>query len=204
MNTFRHLFALAFLASALFIKVAVAADGLTNLKVPLLSPAFSPAITEYEVPATSVRLGVSIPVTATLSNPTDLLYINNTPIASGKTFNTWVGNGSASVVVYRNWVQVGRYTIKIDGGLTSLDIPQMSPAFSPVISSYTITASSIQLGQVTAVTAVLGKAGDLLYINNTPIVSGQTFNAWTGNGSISVVVYRNWKEVGHYTITVKP
>jgi hypothetical protein len=49
-------------------------------------------------------------------------------------------------------------------------------------------------------TAVLAVSTDLLYIANNPAKSGVESQMWMGSGSNSIIVYRNWKEVAHYTI----
>lgn len=42
-----------------------------------------------------------------------------------------------------------------------------------------------------------------MYVANNPTASGNTVNAWLCDGStkVDVVIYDNWTEVGHYTIT---
>ncbi|MDX9766882.1 MAG: cadherin-like beta sandwich domain-containing protein, partial [Ectothiorhodospiraceae bacterium] len=86
-----------------------AAGALSDLVVPRLSPAFDPAVKHYSVPMPSSG---SVPVTATLADPTLKLYIQSAPIASGATWNAWVGDGRAiDIVIYREWTEVDRYTV---------------------------------------------------------------------------------------------
>ena len=82
---------------------------LANLVAPGLSPAFSPGVTQYTFPKPA---GGSVPVTATLADPTLKLYVASTPVASGQTWNAWIGSGgTVSVVLYQGWTEVGRYTL---------------------------------------------------------------------------------------------
>ena len=70
---------------------------------------FNPAQTTYTVPLNGKT---SIPVTVTLANTTDLLYIAGNPAKSGKEVNVWMGRGSASIVVYdKRWRELARYTL---------------------------------------------------------------------------------------------
>ena len=82
---------------------------LASLVVPGLSPAFSGAVTSYTVPKPSSG---TVSVTATLGDPTLSLYVQSNPTTSGKTSSVWVGSsGKVSVVVYKNWTEVARYTV---------------------------------------------------------------------------------------------
>lgn len=89
-----------------------AAPALSGLTVPGLSPAFASDRYEYVIQRTEACL---VPVTATLLEPADTLYVANNPTASGATRNAWVCSGQTSipVVVYRNWKEVGRYTLSL-------------------------------------------------------------------------------------------
>ncbi|MDP0881001.1 hypothetical protein, partial [Klebsiella variicola] len=77
----------------------------------------------------------------------------------------------------------------------------MTPAFAPDVYQYSIPrteACSIP------VVATLIDPAHMLYVASTPTASGSTRNAWVCNGktSIEIIVYENWKEVGHYTVNV--
>ena len=81
---------------------------LNNLVIPGLSPAFSPAVHQYTIPASSG----SVPVTATLADPSQKLYIQSSETPSGQTRNAWIGGDNAiDIVIYQNWNEVGRYTV---------------------------------------------------------------------------------------------
>lgn len=64
-----------------------------------LSPAFSPAVTQYTIPRTS---NCAVPVTATLANPVHKLYISSGETPSGVTRSAWVCDGKTKidVVIY--------------------------------------------------------------------------------------------------------
>ncbi|MCB1866449.1 MAG: DUF1800 domain-containing protein [Chromatiales bacterium] len=86
------------------------------------------------------------------------------------------------------------------GGLLSLQIPGMVPAYAPGVTSYTIPddgTCSIP------VTATLNDLSLSLYVQSNPTVSGATANAWVcgSHSTLSVVVYRNWSEVERLSIT---
>ncbi|MCX7098069.1 MAG: cadherin-like beta sandwich domain-containing protein [Methylococcales bacterium] len=188
---------------------------LSNLVINGLSPAFSPTVTNYTIPAPASGLQSSIPVTASLADASLKLHIQSSETASGQTYNAWLGNGKIDLVIYQGWTEVGRYTVTVNqnavtpppasenvsGTLNNLVIPGLSPAFSPSVKSYTVSAAG---ASSLPVTATLGNAGDQLYVNSSPTSSGQTTSVWLGNGKISLVLYKNWSEVGRYTITVTP
>lgn len=82
---------------------------LASLVIPGLSPAFSPAVASYTVPKPASG---SVSVTATLGDPTLMLHIQSNPATSGQPVNAWVGSGGKiSVVIYKSWTEVGRYTV---------------------------------------------------------------------------------------------
>lgn len=131
---FKHAFALQAtlrpLGLACFLVLVVpaqAAPALSGLAVAGLSPTFDPAVYAYAIPRTEA---CSIPVTATLLDPAHMLYVANTPTASGATRNAWVcsGQNAIAVVVYQNWQEVGRYTVNL---VENLPVPEPEPDPSP-------------------------------------------------------------------------
>ncbi len=89
-----------------------------------LSPIFSPMTTEYMIPRTSA---CSVPVSATLTDPTLKLFVGGSQVSSGATTNAWVCNGRTKidVVVYQVWTEKARYTI------TLVDAPMPTPTPTP-------------------------------------------------------------------------
>jgi hypothetical protein len=71
-----------------------------------------------------------------------------------------------------------------------------------VVLDPTKTTFSIPLRGRTSlgVTAVLAVSTDLLYVGNNPAKSGVESAMYMGGGPNSIIVYRNWKEVAHYTV----
>ena len=100
---------IAFLVMMLTANAASAANALTSLVITGMSPAFDPTVTQYTVP---LPANCSVAVAATLGTPTDLLYIQSSPTASGAVRNAYVcGGKKIDIIVYRNWKEVGRYTV---------------------------------------------------------------------------------------------
>lgn len=87
---------------------------LSGLTIAGLMPAFSPAVTQYTLQRTA---SCSVPVTATLADPTNNLYISNTAAPSGVTKQAWVCDGQTKIdiVIYKVWTEVGRYTVTMTG-----------------------------------------------------------------------------------------
>jgi uncharacterized protein (DUF1800 family) len=195
---------------------AFAADGkLAGLAVANLSPAFDPDITQYTIPKTA---SCSVPVTATLADPSLKLYVSNAQTASGATRNAWVCDGQTKIdiVIYQNWTEVGRYTVTpveqappppppppVSGKLSGLAIANLSPAFDPNVTQYTVPQPANCSVPVTATVADPNNPNLKLYVANNPTASGTTVNAWVCDGQtqIDIVVYDVWNEVGHYTVT---
>lgn len=85
---------------------------LSSLAVAGMSPAFDPSLLQY----TLLRTGAcSVPVTATLTDPTHKLYVGSNQVASGSTSNAWVCDGRTKidVIVYQVWTEKARYTITL-------------------------------------------------------------------------------------------
>jgi uncharacterized protein (DUF1800 family) len=87
------------------------------------------------------------------------------------------------------------------GALSSLIVANLSPAFSPGVTQYSVprtTSCSV------AVTATLADTSNRLYIQSTETASGATRQAWVCDGrtKIEIVVYKVWTEAGRYTISV--
>lgn len=188
---------------------------LANLTVANLSPAFDPAVKNYTVPKTA---NCSLPITATLVDPTLKLYVANNPTTSGATVNAWVCDGKtkADIVVYQNWTEVDRYTVTpveqapppppppaISGKLSGLVAAGLSPAFDPDITAYTVPQPANCGVAVTATVADPANPNLKLYVSSNPTSSGATVNAWVCDGKtkVDIVIYDVWNEVGHYTIT---
>ncbi len=105
---------------------------LTQLVIANLSPAFSPSQLNYTIPRTSA---CSVPVAATLTNPTHNLYISSSQVASGATANAWVCDGRTKidVVVYQVWNEKARYTIALVDPPAPVTPPVTPPATPPVM-----------------------------------------------------------------------
>lgn len=195
---------------------AFAVNGkLAGLVVANLGPAFDPNVTQYTIPKTS---NCAVPVTATLADTSLKLYVANMQTASGATRSAWVcdGNTKISIVIYKNWTEVGRYTVTpvqaaptppppppVSGKLTGLAVANLSPAFDPNVTAYTVPAPANCSVPVTATVADPTKPNLKLYISSTPATSGMQVNTWVcdGHSKVDIVIYDVWTEVGHYTIT---
>jgi uncharacterized protein (DUF1800 family) len=94
---------------------------LASLTIAGLSPMFAPGTTAYQIQRTAA---CAVPVTATLADPANRLYIANTETASGVTRQAWVCDGKTKidVVIFKVWTEVGRYTINVVG-----DAPPVTP-----------------------------------------------------------------------------
>lgn len=191
------------------------AGKLNNLVVQNLSPTFNSDTKQYTIPKTS---NCSVPVTATLADTSLRLYVANAETASGATRNAWVCDGATKieVVVYQNWTEVDRYTIipvqqqalpppppPVSGKLTSLVAANLSPAFDPNMTQYTVPMPSNCSVPVKVTVDNPTNPNLKLYIASNPTSSGATVNAWVCNGKskIDIIIYDVWKEVGHYTVT---
>ncbi|MGE3275912.1 MAG: DUF1800 family protein [Vicinamibacterales bacterium] len=189
---------------------ALAQQGtLSNLVIAGLSPQFDPAITQYTMPKSSTCIAA---VTATLANPAHSLYIANSQAVSGVTKQSWTCSGSSfSIVIYKGWTEVGRYTVTpIDAppppppppppALSALTAPGLSPAFAPGITEYTAPRTGCTL----TVGAALATPTNKLYIQSAEVPSGGTRQAWVcdGHASVPVVIYKGWTEIARYTITM--
>lgn len=189
---------------------AFAAGALTNLVVAGLSPAFDPNVTSYTVP---LPANCSVAVTATLATPTNMLYIQSNLTTSGAVRNAYVcGGKKIDIIVYKNWTEVGRYTITPVNtppppppppppALSGLVISGLVPAFDPTVTSYTLprTASC-----AVPVTATLTDPTNKLYVSNGATMSGATAQAYVcaPQTKIDIVIYKVWTEVGRYTVTM--
>ncbi len=87
---------------------------LSGLVIAGLMPAFSPAVTSYTLQRTA---SCAVPVTATLTDPTNKLYVSNSETASGMLRQAWVcaPQTKIDVVIYKVWTEVGRYTVTMVG-----------------------------------------------------------------------------------------
>jgi hypothetical protein len=196
---------------------AAASGSLSDLVVPNLSPAFDPNVTQYTVPKPA---SCAVSITATVAAPTSntRLYVGNNPTQNGATVNAWICNSTnkASIVIYENWTEVGRYTISavdapppppppppISGKLTSLTVANLSPAFDPNVKDYTVPMPANCTVPVTAVAENADHANFRMYVAHNPVPSGTLVNAWVcdGHTKVDIAIYDVWNEVGHYTIT---
>jgi len=198
--------------------LAAATGKLASLQVANLSPAFDPNVTVYTIPKTSA---CSTPVTATAvgADGQTQFYIANGPIAGGSgTVNAWYcsGSGNIEIIIYQNWAEKGRYTITpveqapppppppaVSGKLTGLAAANLSPAFDPNVTQYTVPMPANCSVPVKATVADPANPNLKLYVSSNPTTSGTTVNAWVcGNQpKVEIVIYDVWTEVGHYTIT---
>lgn len=89
------------------------------------------------------------------------------------------------------------------GKLSNLVVANLSPAFDPNITAYTVPQPANCAVPVTATVAAPVSPNLKLYISSNPTSSGATVNAWVCNGKtkVDIVIYDVWTEVGHYTIT---
>lgn len=194
---------------------ADASNSLSALDVPNLSPAFDPSVKNYTIPKPA---NCAVPVTATLADTSLRMYVSSTETASGTTRNSWICNaaGKVDIVVYQVWNEVDRYTITaveqappppppppISGKLTSLDVANLSPAFDPNVTDYTVPMPANCTVPVTANLAEANHPDLKFYVSNTQITPGTTVNAWVcdGHTQVDIVIYNVWNEVGRYTIT---
>jgi len=85
---------------------------LTDLATANLSPSFVPTTTQYTIPRTAA---CSVPVSATLTDPTHRLVVGGVQIQSGATASAWVCDGRTKidVIVYQVWTERARYTITL-------------------------------------------------------------------------------------------
>lgn len=92
------------------------------------------------------------------------------------------------------------FALSANGKLAGLVVPDLSPAFDPDVTQYTIPKTS---NCSVPVTATLANPAMKLYVANTPTPSGTTRNAWVcdGHTKIDIVIYDVWTEVGRYTVT---
>lgn len=201
---------MAFMVVLLTANAAFAAGALSNLVISGMSPMFDPSVTQYTVPTPA---NCSVAVTATLTDTTNKLYIQSTLTTSGTVRNAYVcGGKKIDIIVYKNWTEVGRYTVTPvvmvatpppppPAALTGLTITGLMPAFSPSVTSYTLqrTASC-----AVPVTATLTDTTNKLYIANSETASGVLRQAWVCDGKtkIDIVIYKVWTEVGRYTVTM--
>jgi uncharacterized protein (DUF1800 family) len=210
------LWAVLMLGWTISCNTALAANGkLAGLVVEGLGPAFDPDITQYTIPKTS---DCSVPVTATLADPSLNLYVSNALTASGATRNAWVCDGitKIDIVIYQNWTEVGRYTVTpveqappppppppVSGKLSGLEVANLSPAFDPDVTDYIVPMPANCTVPVTATVADPANPNLKLYVANNPVASGALVNAWVcdGHTKIDIVIYDVWTEVGHYTVT---
>ena len=87
------------------------------------------------------------------------------------------------------------------GALTNLTVANLSPAFSPTVTQYTIPRTS---ACSVSVSAMLANTAHRMYIASAETASGGTRSVWVCDGvtKFSIVIYQNWTEVGRYTVTL--
>lgn len=87
---------------------------LSGLVIEGLMPAFSPAVAQYTLQRTA---SCSVPVTATLTDPTNNLYVSNSATPSGTIRQAYVCDPQTKIdiVIYKVWTEVGRYTVTMVG-----------------------------------------------------------------------------------------
>ena len=190
---------------------------LSALVVPNLSPAFDANVKQYTIPKSS---SCSTSVKATLASPTAVskLYVANNLTTSGSTVSAWYCNsqGKIEIVLYEVWTEVGRYTITpvdgapppppppaVNGKLSGLVVANLSPAFDPNVTQYTVTMPANCSVSVNASVPDPTNPNLKLYISSTIATSGKTVNTWVcgSQPKVEIIIYDVWTEVGHYTIT---
>lgn len=202
---------LAFVGALCTATAAFAQNGVSALTVAGLSPAFAAGTLQYTAPLPASGCGIA--VTVTLTQATDLLYIQSNPVKSGVTLNAYVcGGKKIDITIYRNWKVIGSYVITPVAApvvpppppppaLTALTIASLSPAFDPATTTYSIPRTA---ACSVPVTATLTDSTNKLYVQNGLTASGATANAWVCDGKtkIDIVVYKVWTEVGRYTVNL--
>jgi uncharacterized protein (DUF1800 family) len=108
---------------------------LSGLVIEGLMPAFSPSVTAYTLQRTA---SCSVPVTATLADPTNNLYVANSATPSGTVRQAWVCDGKTKIdiVIYKVWTEVGRYTVTMVGTAPPPPAPGMGGGGSSGGGSY--------------------------------------------------------------------
>jgi len=136
----------------------------TSLVVAGMSPPFDPAVTQYTLPRTGA---CSIPVSATLGDPTHKLYVGGSQVASGVTASAWVCDGRTKidVIVYQVWTEKVRYTITMvdpppTATMTSTATLTSTPTSTPTY-SHTATHSPAPVAPTPTPTASLPPAQPL-------------------------------------------
>lgn len=200
--------------------LAVATGKLSSLSIANLNPAFDPNVTAYTIPK-AAACSTSVTATAEGADGNTQFYIANTPVSGGSgTVNAWYCNasGKIEIVIYQSWSQKGRYTITpvesappppsppaISGKLTSLVAFNLSPAFDPNVTQYTVPMPvNCSVPVSASVSGTDASNPNLkLYISSNPTASGTTVNTWVcGNQpTIKVEIFDVWNLVGSYTIT---
>lgn len=199
---------------------AVATGKLSALTVNNLTPAFDPNVTAYTIPKTA-SCSAQVSATAAGADANTQFYIANNPVAGGSgTVGAWYCNssGKIEIVIYQSWSQKGKYTITpveqapppspppaISGKLTGLVAANLSPAFDPNVTQYTVPMPTNCSVPITATVLATEAANSnfKLYIGNSPATSGTPLNAYVcgSSATVDVVIYNVWNEVGHYKIT---
>lgn len=173
-----------------------AVDGrLKSLIVQNLSPAFKPNIKKYTIPKTSE---CSIPVTASLYDPSLRLYVANTPASSGQTVNAWIcdGNNKIEIIVYQNWTELSHYTIT----------PKVPPSVDLTVNtagsgkgSVTSSPTGIQCGTDCAETYLKGTEVSLTATAGDGSVFGGWSGACTGNAACELPLQANTAVTATFT-----
>lgn len=88
------------------------------------------------------------------------------------------------------------------GAVTNIVVADLSPAFDPSLTEYTIPRTASCSVPVTV--TIANPTEHRLYIQSTETGSGATRNAWVCDGAteIDIVVYQVWTEMGRYTVTL--
>ncbi|CAI4033503.1 hypothetical protein DNFV4_03940 [Nitrospira tepida] len=160
-----------------------------------LNPAFTPAVTNYDVMAPHGT--DSTMLTATAANASAKLAVNNQPAVSGQPFGPIpldVGINPVTVVVDAPGATKSYTVVVTRGGpadLFGLELSAgpLSPDFDPATTDYSVSAPSTTTQ--TTVTATLSDERATFTINGQPATSGQPsnpINLATGTNTITIVV----------------
>ncbi len=178
-----------------------------------LSPPFTPQTTSYAVAATSGM--VSTLVTASVSDPSASLRINNQPATSGVAFGPIPLNVGANPIALTVSAPDGTsrvYTVNVNragpgnanlGGLV-LSAGALSPVFSPDTTAYSLTVPNATA--TTTLTAVVQVPTSTLTINGASATSGAVFGPLSldvGSNNLVTIEVRANDGVTRKTYTVR-
>jgi len=180
----------------------------------VLSPAFSPSITNY---STTVVNGVrSVKLTPITASPQSRVTVNGTAVADSATSAaiplTGGANAISIVVTAPDKVTTKTYTLTVNKAVTGndnltwikLSAGTLSPAFSAATTGYTVNVTN-QVTHMT-ITPASGDADAMIKVNGATVASGAAspvIPLSIGANNVSIVVTSsNGSATKTYTITV--